>query len=112
MRVVQIIDGLHSHGGAERLQILFAETAVDSDVELTVITLRESDPAVLKELESLGVRVISFPARRFWSPRRAIALLRFLRSEPFDVVHTHLVRATVLGVLADCLKAVFPGVRP
>jgi L-malate glycosyltransferase len=106
MRVVQIIDGLHAFGGAERLQLLFAETVVDSNVQLTVVTLRQSDPAVVKQLESLGVRVLSFPARRFWSPRRAYQLLRFLRSEPFDVVHTHLVRATVLGVLLGRAAAI------
>ena len=57
MRVAQIIDGLHAHGGAERLQLLFAATVADSDVQLTVVTLRESDPAVVEALESLGVRV-------------------------------------------------------
>ena len=106
MRIAQIIDALQVSGGAERLQLLFAETVAHSDVELTIITLRHNDPEMVDALERLGVRVVSFPSRRFLSPARAVALLRFLRRESFDVVHTHLVRSTVLGVLAGRAAAI------
>jgi glycosyltransferase involved in cell wall biosynthesis len=106
MRVAQVIDALQASGGAERLQMLFAETVAGSEVELTVITLRRSDPKVVERLEALGARVVSFPARRFVSPSRALELLLFLRREGFDVVHTHLVRSTVLGVLAGRAAAI------
>lgn len=106
MRIAQIIDALQMSGGAERLQLLFAETVADAGVELTVITLRRNDPEMVAALEALGVRVVSFPSRRFLSPARAVALLRFLRRESFDVVHTHLVRSTVLGVLAGRAAAI------
>lgn len=102
MRVAQVIDALRVPGGAERLQLVFAEAVAGAelDVDLSVITLRRSDPEMVRALEALGVRVVAFPAAAFASPQRALRLLRFLRSEPFDVVHTHLVRATVLGVAA------------
>jgi glycosyltransferase involved in cell wall biosynthesis len=96
---VQIIDQLRPVGGAERLQTTFAEAVRDEDVELTVVTLHDNDPASVRELEDLGARVVDFASPRFLSPGRARALSRFLRSGRFDVVHTHLVRSTILGCL-------------
>lgn len=100
MRVVQIIDELRPSGGAERLQRIFAEAVQGEDVDVTVMTLHENDPESAAELEALGVEVVRFPASRFLSPRRAFRFARHLRSHRFDVVHVHLVRATVLGCLA------------
>lgn len=100
MRVVQVIDSLRVAGGAERMQRLFAEAVSGLDVELTIVTLRESQPAAVAPFGSLGVRVVAFPSRGFLSPTRALRLLRFLRRGAFDVLHAHLVRATILGVLA------------
>lgn len=99
MRVVQIIDQLRPVGGAERLQTTFAEAVRNEDVELTVVTLHGNDPASVRELEALGARVVDFASPRFLSPARARALSRFLKSGGFDVVHTHLVRSTILGCL-------------
>jgi glycosyltransferase involved in cell wall biosynthesis len=106
MRVAQVIDSLRMSGGAERLQLLFAKAVAGSDVALTVITLRVSDPGMVSALEALGVRVVAFPAGSFLSPARALRLTRFLRRESFDVIHTHLVRATVLGILAGRAAAI------
>ncbi len=100
MRLVQIIDSLRIGGGAERLQQSFARAVAGSGVEITVITLREGELRARQALEALEVRVVPFPARRFLSPARASRVLGFLRAERFDVAHTHLVRATVLGVPA------------
>jgi glycosyltransferase involved in cell wall biosynthesis len=97
MRVAQLIDRVHTSGGAERLQRTFAETLDPLRVELSVVTLRPDQPEVVAWLRDHGVRVVSFPARRFGDLARARALLRFLRRERFDLIHTHLVRSTVLG---------------
>lgn len=106
MRVVQIIDELRPSGGAERLQVSFAEAVRDSDVELTIVTLHKNDVASARELEALGARVVPFAASRFRSLRRAVLLVRFLRSGDFDVVHTHLVRSTILGCLAAWMAGI------
>jgi glycosyltransferase involved in cell wall biosynthesis len=106
VRIVQVIDSLRVAGGAERLQRLFAEAVSDLDVELTIVTLRESQPDAVAPIESLGVRVVAFPSRGFLSPTRAVRLLRFLRREAFDVIHTHLVRATILGVIAGRIASI------
>lgn len=99
MRVAQMIDRVHTSGGAERLQRTFAETIDPARVELTVITLRPDQPEAVAWLRAHGVRVASFPARRFGDPARARDLLNFLRRERFDLIHTHLVRSTVLGAV-------------
>jgi glycosyltransferase involved in cell wall biosynthesis len=103
---VQIIDQLRPSGGAERLQAIFAEAVRGEDVELTVLTLHDNDPASVRELEALGARVVRFPSPRFLSPRRAWSLVRFLRAGRFDVVHTHLVRSTILGCVAARLAGI------
>ncbi|MGH2522291.1 MAG: glycosyltransferase, partial [Anaerolineales bacterium] len=42
----------------------------------------------------------TFPARRLLDPVRFVRLVNFLRRERFDVLHTHLAYANLLGVLA------------
>jgi len=106
VRIAQIIDELRLAGGAERLQVSFAEAVRAEDVELTILTLHENEPAATRELVERGVRVVPFPARRFADPRRAFRLARFMRAEHFDVVHTHLVRSTVLGIPAAHLAGI------
>jgi glycosyltransferase involved in cell wall biosynthesis len=92
-----MIDRLRLVGGAERLQYSFAEAARDHDVDLTVLTLQPGDPEAEREVAALGARVVRFDSHRFGSLRRARALRRFLAEERFDVLHTHLVRSTILG---------------
>jgi glycosyltransferase involved in cell wall biosynthesis len=106
MRVVQIIDELRASGGAERLQLTLAEALETSDVELTVLTLHDNDPEFEQALRDRGAHVASFPASRFGSARRAFRLARFLRSEHIDVLHTHLVRSTILGGIAGSLAGI------
>jgi len=99
MRIAQLIDEMRLGGGAEELQCCFAEAVRDRDVELTVVTLHTNEPEAEARLAAHGVRVVAFPASRFASPLRARRLLHFLRRESFDVLHTHLVRSTILGAL-------------
>jgi glycosyltransferase involved in cell wall biosynthesis len=104
VRVAQIIDRVHLSGGAERLQRTFAEAIDPNEVELTVITLREGLPESEAELRDLGVRVASFPARRFTDLARARAFVRFVREQRFDLLHAHLVRSTILAGIAGPLS--------
>ena len=103
IRVAQVIDRLHLSGGAERLQYTFAEAFDPRAVELTVITLREGLPEAVEALRDRGVRVVKFPSLSFADPKRARDLVRFVRGERFDLLHAHLVRATVLAGLAGRL---------
>lgn len=100
MRVAQIIDGLRQAGGAERLQQTLVRALEPHGVDVTIVTIGDDEPESVREMEALGVRVVRFPARRFASLARAVRLRRFFAAERFDVVHTHLVRSTVLGAAA------------
>jgi glycosyltransferase involved in cell wall biosynthesis len=100
MRVAQIIDGLRPAGGAERLQQTLVRALEPFGVEVTIVTIGDDEIESVREMEALGVRVVNFPSRRFASLARARRLRRFFAAEKFDVVHTHLVRSTVLGAAA------------
>lgn len=106
MRVAQTIDSLHV-GGAEKLLVTFAAVARPRDVRVVVISLRH-DPGspIPAELRALGADVATFPARSLLDLRRLGQVVRFLRRERVDVLHTHLTYANIVGVLAGRLAGI------
>jgi glycosyltransferase involved in cell wall biosynthesis len=103
MRVAQLIDALRPAGGAEKLQLNFAEAIQGRAVELSILTLGENDPGVVAQMRAMGVDVREFSSSSFLDPVRALRLVRHVREEGFDILHTHLVRSTLLGGLAGRL---------
>jgi len=103
MRVAQIIDAMKLGGGAERLQLNFAEAVRERSIDLSVLTLGRNDPEMTRELQSMGVEVAAFPASSFHAPMRFARFLGYVRTGGFDILHTHLVRSTLLGSLAGRL---------
>jgi glycosyltransferase involved in cell wall biosynthesis len=103
MRVAQIIDAMKLGGGAERLQLNFAEAVRERSIDLSVLTLGRNDPEMTRELQSMGVEVAAFPASSFHAPMRFARFLGCVRRGGFDILHTHLVRSTLLGSLAGRL---------
>ena len=99
LKVAQLINALRRIGGAERLQLIFAEAVVHHDVDLTVITLSENDAVIKDQIELAGSRVETFPGRKLVNPVRFWKLLRFVREEKFDVIHTHLTMSNIIGTL-------------
>jgi glycosyltransferase involved in cell wall biosynthesis/protein-tyrosine-phosphatase len=77
------------------------------DVELTAVLLNEGPLAC--ELRRLGVPVTVIDEQQNSAVRIFIALTRWLRGHPVDVVHTHRWKETVLGAVAARLAGV-PGV--
>lgn len=108
MRVVQIIDTLDLLGGAQKMQVAFAEAVEGMDIDLTVLTLeKESEGTALPSLlESYGVDVHYFPARKLLSPGRFWQLFKFLHSGHFDIAHTNLTYANIVGVFAAWLAGI------
>lgn len=107
MRIVQLIDSLH-WGGAQKLQVTFAEAVRKRDLDLIVISLnqhREEVP-LPDDLEALGARVIVMSAPHLYTLRRIWRLARFLRQEQVDLVHTHLTYANIIGPIAAKLAGV------
>ena len=104
MKIAQIIDSL-GWGGAQKLLVTFSEVAIQRNISLTIITLDgdEASAPFRANLEKLGIRVIVFHAPRLLAPLRFFKLTRFLKQEQFDIVHTHLSYANILGSLACTL---------
>jgi glycosyltransferase involved in cell wall biosynthesis len=106
MRVAHFIDRLKRPGGAEALLLTVADAMRSIQVEVIVVTLRENDPAISAELAASGAWVTAFPSKRVVDPVRLARMVRFIREERFDVIHTHLTGATVVGALAGRACAV------
>jgi len=99
-RVLHLIDSL-AMGGAEQLLVTYAAQARRAGVALTVISLKPaSDSPVKQRLLDEGAQVYLLPEARLFSLARFARLLRLLRGETWDVLHTHLTYANILGILA------------
>jgi glycosyltransferase involved in cell wall biosynthesis len=106
MRVAMIIDSLRI-GGAQKLVTRFVAAVPRQEVESTVISL-QGDPVDSNRdfIHSVGARVQFFPSRSLLDVGRLMRLIRFLRVEKFDLIHTHLSYANILG----CLAGYFAGI--
>lgn len=100
LRIVQMIDRLERPGGAESLMVTLAEALRRQPVELTFVTIKPSDPNMIREIEELGADVVPFTASKLVHPGRFADLCNFLGRQKFDLIHTHLTGATILGALA------------
>ncbi len=97
--ITQLIDSLDV-GGAETLQVTFAEAARAGDIRLTVIALRDvGGSAIAEKVQAFGAQVVMFPARKVYDPKRFWRLASFLRRERGDALHTHLTHANILGAV-------------
>lgn len=100
VRIVQMIDRLERPGGAEALMVTLAEALRHHPVKLTFVTIKPSDPGMIREVETLGADVAPFTASKLVHPGRFVDLCRFLKRQKTDLIHTHLTGATILGALA------------
>jgi glycosyltransferase involved in cell wall biosynthesis len=104
MHLVQILDTLLV-GGAQKMQIFLAQSLQPLGIDLTVVSLSEdSDPALVAQLEAAGVRIVTFPFPRLFSPASFLRLVMFLRREKFDLVHAYLTYSNIIGSLAGRLS--------
>ncbi len=105
MRIAHIIDNLNLLGGAQKMTLLFAQMAAQNGIDFTVVSLEDDRPSVtLKaELEQTGARVAVFSAKTLPDPGRLARLVQFLGREKFDVIHTNLTYANIVGTIAGRL---------
>ncbi|RPJ26819.1 MAG: glycosyltransferase [Chloroflexi bacterium] len=100
MRVAMMIDTLRI-GGAQKLVTRFVSAVSKRNVESTVISFRDNAAAAnLDAIHSAGANLMTFPSRSLLDPGRLMRLIRFLRAGKFDLIHTHLSYANILGCLA------------
>jgi len=99
---------LHVHkltgiGGSERhlLTLLPALRERGVDAQFVGLDAEGSDaPRFYAELDELGVPSVHVRCRGDVSPRMALDVVRAVRAEAPDVVHTHLVHADIYGTVA------------
>ena len=103
LRLAALVVGMRIDGGAESLVRTLLYELRDRPCETTVFTLRDIDPVVRAQIELLGARVIELPGRKLISPRRFVRLLRTLRAGRYDVIHTHLTAANLLGLMCGAV---------
>ncbi len=102
MHIAFVINALRA-GGAEKLIATFARAIQDSEHRLTVITLRPNVAAAEQEVADTGARIIHLHHRKLFHPGRFRRLVALCQAESFDVIHTHLTMANILGGLAGWL---------
>ncbi len=99
MRIAQLIDSLNI-GGAEKLQIIFMRAALSRGIEPTLITFNSyPEKHYYNEIKSMGIKIIEIKGRNLFDPALFLKLVETLRTEKFDVLHTHLTYSIILGGL-------------
>lgn len=96
LSILHLVDGLRV-GGAEKLIVTFAQELSHHPEKLTVASLQRNVPAMQEAIEAAGARVISLHSKKLVNPVRFYNLWRLVRQERFDVIHTHLTAANILG---------------
>jgi glycosyltransferase involved in cell wall biosynthesis len=93
-------------GGAETLIRTLVDELADSHYEFEIFTMRRVRDEHALDIHERTVLLHQYPARRLFDPRRFRRLLRALRAGNFDVIHTHLPPATILGSLMGLILRV------
>jgi glycosyltransferase involved in cell wall biosynthesis len=105
MRVAIMIDTLKV-GGAQKLVADFTLAAASYGIEPTVICMHQDiHPIMADAMKAAGVRIVEFSSPSLLNVNRLVRLVRFLREGKFDLIHTHLSYANILG----CLSGYFAG---
>lgn len=106
LRVAHVLVGFRVDGGAERVVRTLLAEMHRLPLESSVVILKPARAGDRDELRRLQCEFIELSARRLVDPIRFVRLLRALRRGHFDVVHTHLSAANILGVLAARMLAI------
>jgi glycosyltransferase involved in cell wall biosynthesis len=99
LRVVMLIDRI-AGGGAERFAVDLATGLAERGAALMVCVSRaDPDPNGLVRLAEGGVEVLALGRTRRGQPRSWLPLIQRLRTEPVDLLNTHLHSSNVYGGL-------------
>jgi glycosyltransferase involved in cell wall biosynthesis len=101
MRVLHVITGLAAGGAEQQLRQLLPRLPADC----AVVTL--TNPGIVAEaIARDGIRVVDLGMRGNRDLTALPRLVRLIRNGRYDIVHTHLYRATVYGRIAARLAGV------
>lgn len=101
IRVLHIIQGKH-FGGAEQVVYTLSKCFDRKRVEPIVLCL--SDGLLLRKLAEAGIPTYFVPMGERWDILRpVIKSIRFIKEGNIDIIHTHTVRANLIGRLSALL---------
>lgn len=103
LRILHVIETLWL-GGAQRLLPGLLKGLDPRRFNSHMVALH--DGPLRQEFESARIPLTLLGARHFYEPRVLTALVRIVREDGFDVVHTHLTGADVVGRVAGALTGV------
>ena len=99
-RVLTVIDRVSDHGGAERFAVGLALQLQAERVDSWLCTTRESDGGALAaQVAAAGIPHTVLGRRAKWDVHRLGGLVKLLRRERFDVVHSHMFGSNVWASL-------------
>jgi len=101
-RVVLVVGQL-GFGGAERQVSLIAGGLVESGWPVSVICLSELVEPFGAEIEKAGIRLHRIKRRGRYDPVRLLKLVRLLRENRVELIHSHLETANIYSYLALAL---------
>jgi glycosyltransferase involved in cell wall biosynthesis len=104
MKILHIIDSLKV-GGAQTLLVTYAQQARSSGMNTSgmntsIVSLQQKqENSLTAALGSMGAEITYMPKAPLRNASRFLRLLKLIRKENFDLLHTHLAHANVLGIL-------------
>lgn len=105
MKILHVITSLRT-GGAEKLMVDLLPKIRDfgCDVELLLI---DGTPTLFKEkLESKGIKIFDLGiGGSLYSPVKFGRLLKFLRNNKYDIIHTHLIQPQIYCAIARVISS-------
>ena len=106
VRVLFLIHKLGEQGGAERFTLCLATNLPRDRIDPWVCVTRSATDGALRKLRDADVSYIVLGRRTRWDSHRMVGLMRLLRREHFDVVHSHMFGSNVWGTVGGRLAGV------
>jgi len=104
MRILQIITSLRT-GGAERLVVELSKQFQRAGDTAGILLFDGTQTPLLEEARAAGIPVYALSKgwKAMHNPLLLFPLIRFLRRNRFDVVHTHNTACQMLAAVASCM---------
>jgi glycosyltransferase involved in cell wall biosynthesis len=106
LRVVMLLDKVRRPGGAERAAVAIATHLPRDRFEVVMVTTRPSFGSFLDGVTADGLRHVAIERRRRLDPAAFRRLVRLLRDEEVDVLHSHMFGSNLWGSLFGRLAGV------
>ncbi|HET9117904.1 MAG TPA: glycosyltransferase, partial [Pseudonocardiaceae bacterium] len=101
-----LINWLGEQGGAERFTLGLAASLPRDRIEPWVCVTRWATDGALQTLREEGVPCVVLGRRTRWESHRMLGLLKLLRRERFDVLHSHMSGSNLWGTVIGRLAGV------